>query len=120
MLIISQILLFAIVVSLSSTFKRTQEKPGNNFLQSKTANNFLVNILCSISVVSLIGLTFYPEYFVHLSVSLRLVDNVLFPIMMLSSFFLTLILNREIKNNFRDLSIILMAIQTVLCKIFQF
>jgi hypothetical protein len=115
----SQILLFAIVVSLSSTFKRSQDKADGSFLKSKTANNFLVNILCSVSVVSLIGLTFYPEYFTHLSVSLRLVDNVLFPVMMLSSFFLVLILNKEIKSNYRDFSIILMAIQTFLCKILK-
>jgi hypothetical protein len=135
-LIVSQILLFAIVLSLSSIFKKTQDEV--NFIKGK-ATTYAVNILCAVSVFSLIGLTFYPEYFIHVSVNLKLVDNVLFPIMMMSTFFLSLILYQEIKylscvgrkiqngndekvieGDFKIYFIILMGLQTFLCKFIFF
>ena len=114
------------MLSLSSLFKRTADEI--NLIKGK-AKSYMINSLCAISVLSLIGLTFYPNYFSEVSRSIKLVDNLLFPIMMLSTLFLSMILYKELaginsqieKEETEDIDykfyfIMLMGLQTFICK----
>jgi len=90
-------------------------------------STYLINIFSLISVLSILGLTFFADSFEKVAEHLGLADNILFPFYITSTFLLSLTLYKGIseiketqfdKFDHRFYFVILMAFQTGICKKF--
>lgn len=129
-IIIQNITLFAIVISLLSVIK----KISLSIVKDKISH-MLIYFCVGVYTSSLMGLTFYDKQFKDLSKSIHLIDNMLFPIYIISSYLLALLIHFEVNrvningqlggyktenseifhNNLKVFSIFLMGLQAILC-----
>ena len=113
-------ILCGIIISINMMLSRST----NSMLRDKLST-YLINIFSLISVLSILGLTFFADSFEKVNDHLGLADNILFPFYITSTFLLSFTLYRGIsemkekqldKLDSRFYFVIIMAFQTGMCK----